>query len=482
MNFVIPNFAPAMPEILLLVLASIVLIGDTVWSKRFPNATYYATQLSLLITGWLILSSFTTTQVVTFDGSFVRDAVSDVLKLFIVVISLGVFLFSKESMGQKKFGSGEYYVLGLFAVLGMFVMVSAYNLITLYLGLEIMSLSLYAIIALHRNSGVAVEASSKYFVLGALATGMLLYGFSMVYGATGQINFDKMAAVIASGQADHVVLAFGLVFVIIGLVFKMGGAPFHMWMPDVYHGAPTAVTLFLGTAPKIAAFAMLYRLLVEGMPGLIHDWQQLLIIVSVVSMVVGAIAAIAQANFKRMLAYSGIGHVGFILLGFIAGTFDGYASAMYYVIIYAFTGLAGFGIMIALGKGRYEFDRIEDFKGLNARNPWLALMMLFVLFSMAGVPPFVGFFAKLLVIEEVVKGGFVWLAIVAVITAVISAFYYLRVVKMMYFDKPDDETSIEPVSKATNWTISFVAIALLVFGLFPSSLINLVYNAVAITH
>jgi len=482
MNFVIPNFAPAIPEIALLILASIVLIGDTVWSKRCQNATYYATQLSLIVVGWLIVDSFTAQQVVTFDGSFVRDAMADVLKIFTVLVALGVFLFSKTSMAEKKYGSGEFYVLGLFAILGMFVMISSYNLITLYLGLEIMSLSLYAIIALHRNSGVAVEAASKYFVLGALATGMLLYGFSMIYGATGEINFDKIAAVIATGNADHTVLAFGVVFVVIGLIFKMGGAPFHMWVPDVYHGAPTAVTMLLGTIPKIAAFAMVYRLMVEAMPGLLVDWQQLLIIVSVLSLIVGSIVAIAQDNLKRMLAYSGIGHVGFILLGFIAGTFDGYAAAMYYVLVYAITGLVGFGMMIVLGKGSQEFDRIDDFKGLNARNPWLALMMLFAMFSMAGVPPFIGFFAKLLVVEEVVKAGFVWLAIIAVVTAVISAFYYLRLVKVMYFDVPEDSTPIKGVNKATTWAVSFVAIALLIFGLFPSAFINLCYNAIAITH
>ena len=481
MNFVIPNFAPAIPEIVLLILASIVLIGDTVWRKYSQHATYFATQLSLIVVAWFVVDSFAVHQVITFDGSFVRDAMADVLKLFTLLIALGVFLFSKASMAEKQYGTGEFYVLGLFAILGMFVMISAYNLITLYLGLEIMSLSLYAIIALHRNSAVAVESASKYFVLGALATGMLLYGFSMIYGATGEINFDKIAAVIANGQADHVVLAFGVVFVVIGLIFKMGGAPFHMWVPDVYHGAPTAVTLLLSTIPKIAAFAMLYRLMVEALPGLLVDWQQLLIMVSVLSLVVGSVVAIAQDNLKRMLAYSGIGHVGFILLGFIAGTYDGYGAAMFYVLVYAITGLVGFGMLIVLGKGKQEFDRIDDFKGLNARNPWLALMMLFTMFSMAGVPPFIGFFAKLLVIEEVVKAGFVWLAIVAVITAVISAFYYLRVVKVMYFDTPEDNTSIKGVNMTTTWTVSFVAVLLLILGLFPSAFIDLSYNAIAVT-
>jgi NADH-quinone oxidoreductase subunit N len=328
MNFVIPSFAPAIPEMVLLALTSFILVADTFWSKRYQFATYYATQITLVIVGYLILTSFATSQVITFDGSFVRDSFADILKLFTLVVTLGIFLFSREYLLQHKFYSGEFFVLGLFGVLGMFVMISAHNMITMYLGLEIMSLAMYAMIALRKQDGVASEASMKYFVLGALATGMLLYGFSMIYGATGSITFPEMAKVIASGQADGVVLSFGVVFVVIGLAFKLGAVPFHMWMPDVYHGSPTAVTLYLGTAPKIAGFAMLYRLLVEGMPGLVADWQQLVIMLSILSMAVGAIVAIAQDNLKRMLAYSGIGHIGFMLLGIIAANPDGYAGAI----------------------------------------------------------------------------------------------------------------------------------------------------------
>ena len=477
MNFVIPDFAPATPEIVLLTLTSLLLVADSIWEKRFKFATYYVTQAILVVVGALILFSFTTEEVITFHGSFIRDSFADVLKLFIIGISLAVFLFSKEYLLQKQFFRGEFFTLGLFGVLGMFVMISAYNLITMYLGLEIMSLALYAMIAMRKDNRQALEAAMKYFVLGALATGMLLYGFSMVYGATGTIQFDTMAQIIESGKVDSTVLAFGLVFVVIGLAFKLGAVPFHMWVPDVYHGAPSAMTLYLGTAPKIAAFAMTYRILVDALPGLVEDWQSLLIILSVLSLLVGSIVAIAQDNLKRMLAYSGIGHIGFILLGIIAATPDGYSSAMFYTIVYAVTGVAGFGMIVAFSRIGKEFDQIADFKGLNATNPWLAFMFVFVLFSMAGIPPFIGFYAKILVLEEVLKEGFVWLAVFAVITAVISTYYYLKVIKAMYFEESDIKEKVEPVSKELTYAVSFVAILLFVFGLLPSSLIDLTYNS-----
>ena len=477
MNFVIPDFAPATPEIVLLTLTSLLLVADSIWEKYFKFATYYVTQAILVIVGALIIYSFTTEEVITFHGSFIRDSFADVLKLFIIVISLVVFLFSKEYLLQNKYFRGEFFTLGLFGVLGMFVMVSAHNFITMYLGLEIMSLAMYAMIAMKKDHRQSLEAAMKYFVLGALATGMLLYGFSMVYGATGTIQFDTMAQIIESGKADSTVLAFGLVFVIIGLAFKLGAVPFHMWVPDVYHGSPTAMTLYLATAPKIAAFAMTYRILVDGLPGLVEDWQPLLIMMAILSLLVGSIVAIAQDNLKRMLAYSGIGHIGFILLGVIAATPDGYSSAMFYTIVYAVTGVAGFGIIVAFARIGNEFDRIADFKGLNAKNPWLALMFVFVLFSMAGIPPFIGFYAKILVLEEVLSSGFVWLATFAVITAVISTYYYLKVIKAMYFDKPESDEKVEPVSRDLTYAVSFVAILLLVVGILPSSLIDLAYTS-----
>jgi len=477
MNFVIPAFAPAIPEMVLLGLISFILVGDAFWSKRYQSLTYYLTQASLVFVGYLVISTFATTQVITFDGSFVRDSFADVLKIFTVIVSIGIFLFSREYLLQHKFYSGEFFILGLFGVLGMFVMISAHNMITMYIGLEIMSLAMYAMIALRKDSAPALESSMKYFVLGALATGMLLYGFSMVYGATGSITFPEMAKVIAEGNVDMKVLAFGVVFVVIGLAFKLGAVPFHMWVPDVYHGAPSAVTLYLGTAPKLAGFAMLYRILIEGMPGLVGDWQELVIILSILSMVVGSIVAIAQDNLKRLLAYSGIGHMGFLLLGIIAANPAGYAASTFYIIVYAVTGLAGFGIIVALSKAGDEFDKVADFAGLNARNPWLALMMVFIMMSMAGIPPFIGFWAKIIVIEEVVKAGFVWIAVIAVLTAVISAFYYLKVVKAMYFDPVPDNSKVEPTSQASLIAVSIVSIALLAVGLIPGWLIDLSYQS-----
>ena len=480
MNFVIPSFAPAIPEMVLLGLISFILVADTFWSKRFQFATYYATQITLVVVGYLVLSTFTTTQVITFDGSFVRDSFADVLKLFTILVSLGIFLFSREYLLQHKFYTGEFFILGLFGVLGMFVMISAHNMITMFIGLEIMSLAMYAMIALRKDFRQGLEAAIKYFVLGALATGMLLYGFSMIYGATGSITFPEMAKIIATGNVDHVVLSFGVVFVVIGLAFKLGAVPFHMWMPDVYQGAPTAVTLYLGTAPKIAGFAMLYRLLEEALPGLVEDWQSLIIMISVLSMVVGSLVAIVQDNLKRMLAYSGIGHVGFMLLGVIAASPEGYSAAMFYILVYAITGVAGFGMIVALSKTGHEFDKISDFIGLNARNPWLAFLMLIIMFSMAGIPPFIGFWAKIIVIEEVIKAGFVWIAVIGVIMAVISAFYYLRVVKAMYFDKTEEVSKIETTSSGSNWALSFFALSLLVLGLIPSALIELSYNSLKV--
>jgi NADH-quinone oxidoreductase subunit N len=477
MNFVTPDFTPAIPEMVLLALASFILIADTLWSQRFKHATYYATQLSLVLVAALILSSFSSETVITFNDSFIRDSFGDVLKLFILLVSFGVFLFSREYLTQNDFYKGEFFTLGLFSIIGMLVMVSAHNFITLFVGLEIMSLALYAMIAMQRDSNQATEAAIKYFVLGALATGMLLYGLSMIYGATGSLTLSEIAQVIQSGKADGVVLAFGLVFIVIGLGFKLGAVPFHMWVPDVYHGSPTAVTLFIGSAPKIAAFAIAYRLLVDALPGLLMDWQPLLIILSILSMVIGTVIALAQTNFKRLLAYSGIAHIGFLLLGFIAGTPEGYSAAMFYVIVYALTSVAAFGMIIVLAKTGFEFDQISDFKGLNQRSPWLALMTLIIMFSMAGIPPFIGFYAKLVVLEEVITSGFVWLAIIGVVTAVAGAFYYLRVVKVMYFDAPENSDTLKPTGGDIAIGISVYSLALLVLGLMPAWLMSITYNS-----
>lgn len=481
MNFEMPNFALALPEIVLLTLTSLLLIADTFWSKKCAHCTYWATQITLLVVGYLVYADFASSSQMTFDGSFVRDTLSDVLKLFIVAVSIGIFLFSREYLLQNKAYYGEYFVLGLFGVLGMFVMVSAANLITLYLGLEIMSLALYALIAMQRHSDKASEAAMKYFVLGALATGMMLYGMSMLYGATGTLQLSEIAQTIAEHKANNLVLSFALVFIVIGLAFKLGAVPFHMWVPDVYHGAPTTMTLYLASAPKIAAFAMAYRLLWDGLQLALPDWQGMLVILAALSMVVGTVIAVAQTNLKRLLAYSGISHVGFVLMGIAAGDAEGFASAMFYIVIYAITSVAAFGMIIALARAGHEFDEIADFKGLNERNPWLAAMMLFVMFSMAGIPPFIGFYVKLAVIEAAVNAGLLWLAILAVVTAVIGVFYYLRVVKVMYFDKPEDTKPLEPITRDLGFAVSVSASVLLIFGLFPEWIIELCYRSLGIS-
>ncbi len=477
MHFEIPAFSPAIPEMVLLALASFILIADTVWSKKHPNATYWASQISLVIVGILILMSFTTETQVTFHESFIRDAFGDVLKLFILLVSIGVFLFSRDYMRMNNFYKGEFFTLGLFAILGMFVMVSSYNFITLFVGLEIMSLAMYAMIAMQRDSSAATEAALKYFVLGAMATGLLLYGLSMIYGATGTLTIPEVKNVIAAGESSATVLAFGVVFIVIGLGFKLGAVPFHMWVPDVYQGSPTAVTLFIASAPKIAAFAIVYRLLVDGLPGLVIDWQQLLIILSVLSMVVGTLIALMQTNFKRLLAYSGISHIGFLLMGFIAATPEGYSAAMFYVLVYAISSVAAFGLIIALARTGNQFEEIADFKGLNQRNPWLAAMMLIVMFSMAGIPPFIGFYAKLVVLEEVITAGFLWLAVVGVVTAVIGAFYYLKVIKAMYFDSNEDTSPLPVASRDVAIGVSAYSVSLLLLGLMPALLIGVAYNS-----
>jgi NADH-quinone oxidoreductase subunit N len=354
----------------------------------------------------------------------------------------------------------------------MQVMVSAHSLLTVYLGLELLSLSLYAMVAFDRDSSPASEAAMKYFVLGALASGMLLYGMSMLYGATGSLDVAEIATAVSAAGSDNLILVFGLCFIVVGLAFKFGAVPFHMWVPDVYHGAPTAVTLFIGSAPKIAAFAMAMRLLAESMGGLVVDWQGMLSILAVLSLAIGNVIAIAQTNMKRMLAYSTISHVGFLLLGILSGTTDGYSASMFYAITYALMAIGGFGVIILLSRAGYEADSLDDFKGLNNRSPWFALMMLILMFSMAGVPPTVGFYAKLSVLQAVVDVDMLWLALVAVFFSIIGAFYYIRIVKLMYFDEPETDAPLV-VNADLQIAVSVNGLAVLALGLFPGGLLAL---------
>ena len=467
-----PDFLPAAPEIFLAGMTCLVLVVDLYVERRHRFVVYQLAQAALVASAVLCIALYPDRSVTTFNGAFKSDGMSAVLKVFIILVAYFVFFYSKVYLQARDLFQGEYFVLSLFAVLGMMVMVSAGSLLTLYLGLELMSLCLYALVAMNRASSIASEAAMKYFVLGALASGVLLYGMSLLYGATGTLELDRIRE-LPSGEGEvQVVLVLGLVFIVAGIAFKLGAVPFHMWVPDVYEGAPTPVTLFVGSAPKLAAFGLLMRLLVDGLSGLQGDWSDMLVILSVLSMGVGNVVAIAQSNLKRMLAYSTIAHGGFLFLGVIAGTPSGYAASMFYVVVYALMSMGAFGMIIVLGHKGFESDRLDDFRGLNERNPWLAFLMLILMLSMAGVPPFAGFWAKWSVLREVVAADQIWLATIAVLFAVIGLFYYLRVARLVYFEKPAEAT---PIVCGTDLKImiSTNALAILALGVYPGSLLAL---------
>jgi NADH-quinone oxidoreductase subunit N len=457
------------PELWVLAMACVILVVDLYLSEGRRTVTFWLTELTLLVALLLTLNLPDARPAYAFGQAFVFDSMAMILKASIYVIVASVFFYSRDYLQQSQIQKGEYYVLGLFSMLGMMIMVSANNLLVLYLALELWSLSLYAMVAFHRDSPDATEAAMKYFVLGALASGMLLYGISMFYGVSGTLSIPGIGGAIA-GASDNIILIFGLCFIIVGLAFKLGAVPFHMWLPDVYQGAPTPVTLFIGTAPKIAGFAMVMRLLIGALGDLQPDWQGMLIILVVLSLGVGNIVAIAQSNLKRMLAYSTIGHIGFVLMGILAGTQEGYSAAMFYSIVYALMTLGGFGMIILLSRAGFEADKLDDYRGLNERSPWFAFMMLIFMFSMAGVPPLVGFHAKLNILRAVIQADLVWLAVVAVVLSVVGAFYYLRVVKLMYFDAVQDNNPIQK-SFDMKLVLSVNGLAVLGLGIFPGTLI-----------
>jgi NADH-quinone oxidoreductase subunit N len=387
-----------------------------------------------------------------------------------------VFIYSTDYLRRRAILKGEYFVLGLFATLGAMVLISAGSLITLYLGLELMSLCLYAMVAFDRDSGIAAESAIKYFVLGSMASGTLLYGMSIIYGMTGSLELADIATAVRGGFSANLGLVFGIAFLIVGVGFKFGAVPFHMWIPDVYEGSPTCVTVFIGTASKLAAFGLAMRLLPEALGASQPDWSQMLIVLSVLSMAIGNIVAIAQANLKRMLAYSTISHVGYVLLGILAGTAQGYQAAMFYMISYVVVAAGAFGMILLLARRGFEADKLEDFKGLNARSPWFAGMMAILMFSLAGVPPFIGFWAKLGVIQAVLGVQLTWLAVVAVLFSVVGAYYYLRVVKLMYFDDPSDAAAIGG-SMLMRTVLSANALLVLGLGIIPGTLLQLCQQA-----
>ncbi len=476
-NFQLANVTPAAPEIFLLGAICLVLVIDLFVADKNRIITYFLAQLSLLMTLVITLFTISNDTQLAFSNLFVRDGMADVLKIAIYLATFVVFLYAKDYLRDRDIFKGEFYTLGLFGVLGMMILISAHHLLTIYLGLELLSLSMYAMVALQRDSRSSSEAAMKYFVLGAIASGMLLYGMSIIYGVTGSLELANVASKIGN-QVPGVLLSFGLVFMIVGIAFKLGAVPFHMWLPDVYQGAPTAVTLYISSAPKLAAFAMMIRLLVDGMMGLHEHWQGILVILAVLSMGLGNLLAIAQGNIKRMLAYSAISHVGFLLLGVLTGTDEGFATSMFYTLAYVLMSLGGFGMVIMLSRRGFEAENLDDYKGLNERSPWYAFMMLILMFSMAGVPPFLGFWAKLAVLEQVINNGMLWLAIVGVISSIIGAFYYLRIIKLMYFDKAEDTS---PLSSSPDMQvmISFNSLAVLGLGLFPGGLMALCINAIA---
>jgi len=467
------DFMPATPEIVLLGLICVVLVADLFVDAERKHLTFWMAIASLAVTAGALLMTAPDARVLTFTGAYVSDPFSQILKLASVILVAVGFLYARDNLKQNDLLKGEFFLLGLFGLLGMMIMMSANSLLTMYLGLETLALSQYALVAYERNSPAAAESAMKYFVLGAIASGALLYGISWVYGVTGSLQFDQIAAVLQQQpELSGVPLWFGIAFMIVGIAFKFGAVPFHMWLPDVYQGARTPVTLYIASAPKLAAVALTIRILVDGLGGLHEVWQGMIMVVAVLSLLIGNVVAIAQTNIKRMLGYSAIAHVGFILLAVFAGSGDGYAAALYYSLTYVVMAAGALGMVILLSRQGFEAELISDFKGLNARSPWFALMMLFFMFGMAGVPPWVGFFAKLSVINAVLEAGFAEIAIIMVLASVVGAYYYLRVVWYMYFE-PAEDKSVLQADLDTRAVLSLNGLAVLALGVFPGWLLSL---------
>jgi NADH-quinone oxidoreductase subunit N len=491
------NLIPVYAEIFLLVAASAILLIDMFLSESKRSVTYVLSLLALVgaaAFSYVDYAAGTTTY--TFQNMFVNDPMGNVLKLFTYLATGITLVYSRQYATDRGMMSGnlggEFYVLTLFSVLGQMVMISGNSVLSIYLGLELMSLSLYALIAIRRDHAISTEAAMKYFILGSLASGFMLYGISMIYGATGSLMLTDIAKITAAAGANHTILVFGLVFVVAGMAFKLGVVPFHMWVPDVYQGSPTAVTLLLGGAPKIAAFAMVLRILVEGLLPMAFDWQQMLMVLAVLSLALGNLTAIAQTNLKRMLAYSTIAQMGFVLLGLMAGVVGNgadanaanvapaYSSAMYYSITYVLTTVGTFGLIMMLARSGFEAEELADFKGLAKRSPWYALVMTVMMFSLAGVPPMMGFMAKWAVLQAVTSTGAIWLSVLAVMFSLIGAFYYLRVVKVMWFDEPADTAPIvTPMDMRV--VMSLNGIAVVALGVVPGALLGTCLTAIKLT-
>ena len=470
MAFITPEFGPAMAEIVLGIGLCVVLVADLYISDRARDVTYLLTMVVLAVTAWVAGGIGADGQQITFSGSYVIDPMARVLKLISVLGVATVFLYSRGYLKDRGVYKGEYFLLGLFALLGIMVMISAYSMLTMYLGLEILSLSLYALVAFDRDSPVAAEAAIKYFVLGAIASGTLLYGISIVYGVTGSLQFHEINEALLAGAANETALIVALAFIVVGIAFKFGAVPFHMWLPDVYSGAPTCVTLFVGTVPKFAAIALAIRVLVEALGPAASSWEPMLVILSVLSLSIGNLAAIAQTNIRRMLAYSTVGHVGFIFLGLLAGTQAGLQASLFYTIVYVIMATGAFGMLLLLSRKGFDADELDDFRGLNKRSPWFAFIMMLLMVSMIGLPPLAGFYAKWWILQALLDQGHLWLAIIGVAFSVVGAFYYLRVIKLMYFDEPEDDALLEAPADL-RLALSVNGLIVLALGLFPDRLI-----------
>lgn len=461
----------ALPEMVVLAMAMFILIADLFIKPNNKFVIYALAQLTLFAAAWFTFTTHTPAVGYAFSNMFVDDSLADVLKLMTYLGTSIMLVYTRQYMQLRNMYRGEYYAMVLFAMLGMMIMISGQSMLTIYIGLELLSLCLYSLVAFDRDNAQASEAAMKYFVLGALASGMLLYGMSMIYGMTGSLNISEIASALSEQNTHNPILIMGLVFIVAGLAFKFGAVPFQMWVPDVYQGSPTSITLLIGSVPKFAAFAIAIRLLAQGLYPLAVDWQDMLLIMAVLSIAIGNFSAIAQTNLKRMLAYSTISHIGFLLFGLMSANLNGFASSLFYISAYVLMTLAGFGMILLLSRNGFEAEHLDDLKGLNQRSPWAAFLMLITMFSMAGIPPTIGFYAKFTVLQAAWQAGFTWAVVLAVLLAVVGAFYYLRIVKLMYFDAAKDYASIVAPADM-KLVLSLNALALLLLGLLPQVLMN----------
>ena len=479
-QFIQSDLSLILPEVFVLSMAMIVLMTDLFIKPSSRWIIFILSQLTLLGGAYLTSQHFNHETQFAFSNMFIRDGLANLLKMMSYMGTSLIFFYSRSYMKDRDLYRGEYFSLVLFALLGMMIMISSHNMLLVYMGLELLSLCLYSLTALDRDNQKATESAIKYFVLGALASGLLLYGMSMIYGATSSLDLSVIAAALLNHPMDHAILVLGLVFMVAGLAFKLGAVPFQMWVPDVYEGSPSSIAMLISSVPKLAAFAITVRLLGDGLQSMMLDWKQMMLIMAILSIGIGNITAIAQTNIKRMYAYSTISHIGFILFGLMSGTLNGYASSLFYVISYMFMTLASFAVLIMMSRKNFDCQTLEDFKGLNKRNSWYAFLMLITMLSMAGIPPTIGFYAKFMVLQAAFDAGFAGFVVYAVLMALVGMFYYMRIVKLMYFDEPKLKNNIEtPIDM--KWILSANALALLVIGLVPHTFMEATTQAVALS-